>query len=295
MPGIGVLAGVASRIASYLTSEGDKMKEAYDDKKEKAISKNIDMAKEAGLSTEESPLSGTEVQGEGLQQTDTLSVGKDGKIDFATLNVDDLDTAGIKALQEKIGTAADGEWGPNSQRALNHHYAYSGIEPPNAKKLGSFIESIGGVIKGQPDAYDTIGGKKPAYATNELSSGGDVSPRLVESVTKQFPKLNIPGLRITAGNDAYHNSERYTKAGGNVKSNRGHQAGLGIDFTTDDPEAVRKSLLANGYKYEEQKGKDGKVKYYVYRSPDGSHRILDEYAKPSATATGAHFDYQVYP
>ena len=207
-----------------------------------------------------------------------------GEIDFTQpIDVDSMDENQIKALQKKIGANPDGDWGPASQRALNLHYAFEGIEPPNAKRLGSILKDMGAVIKQQPDNKDTIGGKKPSYATNELSSGGDVSPELIESVDKDLRALNVPGLRITAGNDAYHQGDRYSRPGKSA-----HAKGKALDFTTDDPQAVRDAMLKAGYKKKVTK------KYVYYVSPDGSHRVLDEYAKATKNTTGGHFDWKVY-
>ena len=189
----------------------------------------------------------------------------------------------IKALQKKIGAGADGEWGPASQNQLNKYYAFQGIEPPNAKRLGAILKDMGAVIKEQPDNKDTIGGKKPAYATNELSSGGDVSPELIEAVDTSLRELEVPGLRITAGNDAYHQGDRYSKPGKGA-----HSKGKALDFTTDDPEAVRQAMLDQGWKKKETK------KYTWYVSPNGKYRILDEYAKATVNTTGGHFDLKVY-
>ncbi len=186
--------------------------------------------------------------------------------------------------------AVDGKFGPGSKAALNKYYAFEGVEPPNAKRLQGVLKDMGAVIKEKPDNYDTIGGKKPSYATNELSSGGDVSPELIDSVEKYMKPLEIPGLRITAGNDAYHQGDRYSRPGKSA-----HSKGKALDFTTDDPQAVRDAFVKNGYKKKTTYKKDGKTpKYIYYVSPDKSHRILDEYAVATKNTTGGHFDWKVY-
>ena len=194
-----------------------------------------------------------------------------------------MSTEQIKALQKKIGAGADGKWGPGSQNQLNKYYAFEGIEPPNAKRLGSILTDMGAVIKQQPDNKDTIGGRKPSYATNELSSGGDVSPELIEAVDTDLRALEVPGLRVTAGNDAYHQGDRYSRPGKGA-----HSKGKALDFTTSDPEAVRQAMLDQGWKKKETK------KYTWYVSPNGKYRILDEYAKATVNTTGGHFDLKVY-
>ena len=195
-------------------------------------------------------------------------------------------------LKEKgyLKGAVDGKFGPGSQKALNDYYAFEGVEPPNAKKLQSILEGMGAVIKEKPDNYDTIGGKKPSYATNELSSGGDVSPELINSIETYMKPLQVPGLRITAGNDAYHQGDRYSRPGKSA-----HSKGKALDFTTEDPQAVRDALIKNKYKKKITYKKDGKTpKYIYYVAPDGSHRILDEYAVATKNTTGGHFDWKVY-
>ena len=283
MPGLGVIAGLTSKIASFL-SQADSEEEVIENKEEvEGNGKTKDMAKEAGLSSEETGLSGTEAESKNKPLFDKQT----GGVDYSQLgDPSQLGAKDIYALQEKIGAKPDGEWGPNSRRALNTHYATQGIEPPNAKNLQGVLEGMGAEIKLQPDNKDTIGGKKPAYKTNELSSGGDVSPLLVSTVEKVFPGLNIQGLRVTAGNDAYHQGDRYNK--GRVR-NSAHKDGKAMDFTTTDPEAVRKTLLSKGYT--KHTNEDG---YIWYKSPDGTHRFLDEYARESAKSTGPHFDFKVY-
>ena len=232
---------------------------------------------------------GWKVENEDGTKTDVGSPNQEPKQDYNNIDFNQpidpsqMSTDQIKALQKKIGAGADGKWGPGSQNQLNKYYAFEGIEPPNAKKLGSVLKDMGAVIKEKPDNYDTIGGKRPAYATNELSSGGDVSPELIEAVDTSLRALEVPGLRVTAGNDAYHQGDRYSKPGKGA-----HSKGKALDFTTDDPEAVRQAMLDQGWKKKETK------KYTWYVSPNGKYRILDEYAKATVNTTGGHFDLKVY-
>ena len=259
--------------------EADKLKE--DKYKEESGQKKPEMNEETG----EIKMNGAN-QKEGPKQDPN-------NIDFSQpIDIGSMDKEQIKTLQKKIGTGADGKWGPGSQNALNKYYAFQGIEPPNAKRLQGVLEEMGAVIKEKPDNYDTIGGKKPSYATNELSSGGDVAPVLIESIENYMKPLEIPGLRVTAGNDAYHQGDRYSRPGKGA-----HSKGKALDFTTDDPQAVRDALLKQGYKHIETKRKDGSVKYSYYVSPKGKdpkHRILDEYAHATKNTTGGHFDWKVY-
>ena len=139
---------------------------------------------------------------------------QDGGIDFSQpIDPSRMSPDQVKALQQQVGAKPDGKWGPGSQNQLNKYYAFQGIEPPNAKELKGVLQELGAVIKKKPDNYDTIGGKKPSYATDELSSGGDVSPELIATIKDNMGALKIPGLRITAGNDAYHQGDRYSRPG----------------------------------------------------------------------------------
>ena len=231
------------------------------------------------------------------QQNLGYTPSKDGGFDFSKpIDPSNMSKEDLMKLQESVGAKPDGNWGSGSQRALNLHYAHSGIEPPNAARLNSIFKEAGVVVKPKPDNYDTIGGKKPAYATDELSSGGDVSPRLIESVENSMLGIGIPGLRITAGNDAYHQGDRYSRPGKSA-----HSKGDALDFTTDNYDETLKKFEEAGYTYEKQqkyrKGKPVKGQYYhIWRSPKGvkpKHRILDEYAGKTANTTGGHFDWKV--
>lgn len=226
------------------------------------------------------------------QQNQGFTPTKEGGVDFTQpIDPSKMSKEQVMELQKQIGTKPDGAWGSGSQRALNLHYAFNGVEPPNAAKLTSIFKEAGAIVKPQPDGKDTIGGKKPSYATNEISSGGDVSPELISSVENSMLGLEIPGLRITAGNDAYHQGDRYSRPGKSA-----HAKGKALDFTTKDVEGTRKRFLDAGYTYEKQKKPRGKGYYHIYRSPKGvkpKHRILDEYAGTTANTTGGHFDWKV--
>ena len=228
------------------------------------------------------------------QRTQGFTPTQDGGVDFSQpIDPSKMSKDQIKALQQQIGAKPDGAWGPGSQRALNKHYAFQGIEPPNASRLNSIFKDAGVVVKKKPDNYYDIEGKRPAHKTDELSSGGDVSDRLISSVENSMLGLEIPGLRITAGNDAYHQSDSYRGKRGRRSA---HQRGDALDFTTSDVEGTRKRFLDAGYTFEKQRKPSGKGYYYIYRSPKGvkpKHRILDEYAGKTAKTTGGHFDWKV--
>lgn len=214
-------------------------------------------------------------------------VSPTGDIDFSKgFDFENMSESDTKALQKKIGASADGKWGPNSQSKLNKYYANEGINPPNAQKLEKVLKGMGAIIKAQPDNYYNIDGKRPAHKTNELSSGGDVSPELISSIETKLSKFKIPGLRITAGNDAYHQSDKYT---GGKPSKSAHAKGNAIDFTTDDPDGLWRDMKAEGWHETYSTISGNKIPVLV--SPDGKTRLLNEYAGKTAKTTGKHFDY----
>ena len=208
----------------------------------------------------------------------------------------------------------DGKWGPGSQRALNDYYnANPDVEPPFATELDNTFKDLGINQKsyvGKTNYH--INGKPVDYKRGEVSSGGEVSPILVESVKNELPALKegIPGLRITGGNDAYHHSDEYyarrtkkhrtrrndskfknmstleaAKWGRKNLKPSGHTDGKSMDFATTDPDAARQSFIDNGFK----KVKSGGHIYYK----KGNITIIDEYAGKTSGASGGHFHWGV--
>ena len=150
----------------------------------------------------------------------TVSEGAEPVFDFSQpIDPANMNEAQIKALQKKIGAGADGKWGPGSRAKLNNYYVTEGITPPNAAKLDEAMREIGIEPKSYAEGGNRAGqggqlyidGKPIKYNSSELSSGGEVSPQLIESLKETMPSLkeNIEGLRLIGGNDAYHLSDAY--------------------------------------------------------------------------------------
>ena len=213
-----------------------------------------------------------------------------------------------------VDIAVDGKWGPNSQKKLNDYYnANPDVEPPFATELDNIFNDLGVEQKSYVGSKNYhINGKPVDYKRGEVSSGGEVSPVLVESVKNELPALKdaIPGLRITGGNDAYHHSDEYyarrTKKHRSRRNDAkfknmstleaaewgrknlkpsGHTDGKSMDFATKDPEAARAAFLEQGFK----KVKSGGHIYYK----KGNITIIDEYAGKTSGASGGHFHWGV--
>jgi len=84
---------------------------------------------------------------------------------------------------------------------------------PNADALRESLKELGYTEKGR-----------------ELSNGGDITPVMTRVSRRLFKQLkeNFPTarLRVTGGNDRYHQNLRY---------NSKHKEGKGLDFVVDDP------------------------------------------------------------
>ena len=213
-----------------------------------------------------------------------------------------------------VDIAVDGKWGPNSMKKLNDYYnANPDVEPPFATELDNVFNDLGIEQKsyvGKTNYH--INGKPVDYKRGEVSSGGEVSPVLVESVKTELPALKeaIPGLRITGGNDAYHHSDEYyarrtkrhrtrkndpkfkgmstleaAKWGRKNLKPSGHTDGKSMDFATSDPEAARQAMMDNGFK----KVKSGGHIYYK----KGNITVIDEYAGKTSGGSGGHFHWGV--
>ena len=213
-----------------------------------------------------------------------------------------------------VDIAVDGKWGPNSMKKLNDYYnANPDVEPPFATELDNTFNDLGIEQKsyvGKTNYH--INGKPVDYKRGEVSSGGEVSPVLVESVKTELPALKeaIPGLRITGGNDAYHHSDEYyarrTKRHRSRKNDpkfkgmstleaakwgrknlkpSGHTDGKSMDFATSDPAAARQAMIDNGFK----KVKSGGHIYYK----KGNITVIDEYAGKTSGGSGGHFHWGV--
>ena len=106
---------------------------------------------------------------------------------------------------------------------------------------------------------------------DQATAGGATSPA-IQALAQALQAGNVPGGfgRVTAFNDEYHQG-----------TGSQHAKGLAGDFTLNDPsqsaaaaEYARGLLRSRGY-------------------ADNQFRVIDEYASPSARATGGHIHYQL--
>ena len=247
--------------------------------------------------------------------TTTEVQGPEGQAESSPLDYADDPMATQQFLKDQgVDIAVDGKWGPNSMKKLNDYYnANPDVEPPFATELDNVFNDLGIEQKsyvGKTNYH--INGKPVDYKRGEVSSGGEVSPVLVESVKEELPALKeaIPGLRITGGNDAYHHSDEYyarrTKRHRSRKNDpkfkkmstieaakwgrknlkpSGHTDGKSMDFATSDPAAARQAMIDNGFK----KVKSGGHIYYK----KGNITVIDEYAGKTSGGSGGHFHWGV--
>ncbi len=146
--------------------------------------------------------------------------------------------------------------------------------------------SVSNVISSQQSTLEAFTGPTPnanilrAYLNtipnysekgSEISNGGDITLQAANMAVSVFKEINkqYPGLGIivTGGNDAYHQ---------NLNSNSRHKAGNGIDFTIN--EVTNTNLLVIN-----------KILKGFAAGNAPNFRYIDEYAKASANASGAHF------
>jgi hypothetical protein len=105
---------------------------------------------------------------------------------------------------------------------------------------------------------------------SEITSGGEIKGEIssaVSEILKSFKSVSPNSkVRITAGNDSYHQG-----------MNSKHPQGLAVDLTVDPPSERTKFL---------QILKD-------YKSKNPKFSFADEYSKPSKHATAPHFHLQI--
>jgi hypothetical protein len=159
--------------------------------------------------------------------------------------------------------------------------------PKTAPYDPSFFKvSVSNVITSQQSTLEAFTGPTPnanilrAYLNtipnysekgSEISNGGDITLEAANMAVSVFKEINkqYPGLGIivTGGNDVYHQKLNY---------NSRHKAGNGIDFTIND--VSNTNLLAIN-----------KILKGFAAGNYPNFRYIDEYAKATAKATGAHF------
>ena len=333
IPGIGSLIGsAASYLGNFLDSDPEVAEDAkieeQEEKSTAAVSKNIDMSSVSGVLEE-----GPKVD-KSIVETDHGEVNisynpENGRSE----NAHDIQEMLVKEGYLKEG-GADGVWGKGSQKALEKYRAENGIDQKlYADDFESFLQEAGisqnsystdeGVAQNFRDVYGrepslaeiatrkkqktnlTKNGKKIEFTRGEASSGGDLSPALIETAKEVLPDLKELGVRVTGGNDAYHQSDQYYAARvKNYKTRKNdpkfknmtemeaaawgrknlgaskHADGNSMDFVVDDPAAARLQFIEKGAKYNEKR--------HTYTFPDGTV-ILDEYATKTSGGTAPHF------
>jgi hypothetical protein len=108
---------------------------------------------------------------------------------------------------------------------------------------------------------------------SELTSGGNVNDKITELVAEilsQYKKTNPNvNVKITAGNDKYHQNLKYTSE---------HKLGNAIDLTISP--------------YNGKNANDFKNILNDFKSKDSKFSYIDEYTNPSQSSTGGHFHLQ---
>jgi hypothetical protein len=126
---------------------------------------------------------------------------------------------------------------------------------PNADKLRDYLMEKGISEKG-----------------NQLSTGGDISPEIVNATIAVLDTLyaELPNviIEVTAGNDLYHQNL--------ADSISRHKRGDSVDFTVSPDTGTVTSQVE-------------KVLQRYAAGNGGYFRYLNEYDKPSTYATGGHF------
>ena len=205
------------------------------------------------------------------------------------------------------GKGVDGQPGAKTRIAANKYYVRNGIVPPNAAALETVFSDNGIFQKSYVGTSykKNIDGQEVQPKTGEVSSGGEVTPSLVKLANDILPGLNdsISSLRLTGGNDLYHQSDAYLERRGGKRSD--HEKGNAMDFTIDRAKnnSGQPALGPEEKEMEKQKTLDyfagqpgAKVTYKmkngkkVIASVKGKgFRLLNEYDFPTSAATAPHF------
>jgi peptidoglycan hydrolase-like protein with peptidoglycan-binding domain len=155
----------------------------------------------------------------------------------------------------------DGKIGSETMGALQKFQKDQGILAENAENLRSTLNQLG---------YDEKG--------SELTSGGELNSDIANIASEIFkaikntPKLSSIDIKTTSGHDAWHKRNR---------PNSKHNLGLAIDFTiqpnSSDFRSEINKILSN----------------FKRKYSNKNFKFIDEYASPSAGATGGHFHIQI--
>ena len=170
--------------------------------------------------------------------------------------------------------AVDGQFGKNSQRALEDYtfkQEYGDMKP---------VQLVHDTIKNLPNVVEK---------GSELTSGGGISPKTAKFASQVIPQISelLPDnqIRLTGGNDAYHQKKYKQLKEKGYKSH--HTGGNALDFTifpagtTKLTPEMTKQLDDTLDKLKSQPGY-GKT-----------FRVIDEYRKGSRVKKGGHIHIAV--
>jgi hypothetical protein len=205
--------------------------------------------------------------------------------------LEDAIQSGEEIRQEKYGSMKYNKAVETIQAALNFlgydlpRYGVDGLfGPETGRAVAEFKQDhpiavkIGRAILERTEAEDLIAGVKQAggevKSPVEIYGGGDVSDdiaRIIPNIVSEIEKLGI-NVNLTSGNDSFHHGLSYKSR---------HATGDAIDFVISPNndaaqiavEKVIRNFMAslNGLSY------------------------INEYAKPTAAATGGHFHVSYRP
>ena len=247
------------------------------------------------------------------------------------INNDDMTVEQKKYIQTLIGVDPDGDFGDLSKAALAKYRKDHDI-PTNSRgedftsmvleKYGiqtkdystdegitRYLARVRGIKNPTQKQIDAVRKEKGNLTSNEFTSGGDVSKKLVDAAGKFLPGfaevMGGENITITGGKDAWHVKNRKSS-----KHNKGTQmdmvvkgaSGGSFDGSTKPSGApyfnAIKQLGKQGFKGPtewsvdkvDKNGKKYKQWYSQWKHPNGTV-INDEYKYPHKSATGGHFHF----
>ena len=141
-------------------------------------------------------------------------------------------------------------------------------------------------------------GEIASAAAHKKASPADISATLARAASKVFTELNneLPGLKrlkVTAGNDYYHwvikKDEAQMKKIGKKPYTSRHTKGKGIDFTVK-PSSLKPQVDQILDRFLHANAKDKK---FPATSKTAVFRFINEYDRPTSSASGGHFHFSI--
>ena len=149
---------------------------------------------------------------------------------------------------------------------------------PNADLLRIYIQRNDWLTEKQYGEDGSGGFTSPTVSGGELSSGGDITEEMAQAAIEVFDNIhrNLPDLRlrITGGNDLYHQNNL------NSAASR-HRSGNAIDFVLENDTS------------EETINKLKDVLSAFIIDPSSKIWYLDEYGNPSEHSSGSHIHLSI--